>query len=398
MPEKEKILFVTDNFPPRLGGVANVSHLFCQSFPRGELSLIAPAAGKGGATGAGSKEAIREFDETQDYPIHRIFMESFGGNDLLTLLSLCNLSFHLLLRHWRDQYTHVCFGKSWPVGVSGLLLRLLRIPYAVYCHGTIELQHFSWIKETLRTKVLLNADCLIANCEYTKNFLIQNGASPERVVIILPKVDLPRYDVHVDVEAFKEKGGLAGKRVILTVGRLVPRKGHEQIIRALPQVLTKHPDAVYVIVSEGPCREKLENCARERGVAEQVIFMGRQDPLPYYHACDVFAMPSRDLEKEGDIEGFGIVFLEANACKKPVIAGKSGGMPEAVLHEETGLLVDPEDVAELANAINRLLGDAELAKRLGTAGYERVKGQFAPSRYAEEFRARALPLLRRAKN
>ena len=185
----------------------------------------------------------------------------------------------------------------------------------------------------------------------------------------------------VDPERFKPLDAAmvrSGRRVILSVSRLVERKGQDQVIRALPSVLVKVPQAEYWIVGEGPMRPSLERLAQELGLEEKVQFLGvlnSEQLVPMYNQCDVFAMPSKECQDSGHVEGFGIVFLEANACGKPVIGGRSGGMPEAIEEGKSGLLVDPENSRELADALTRLLTDSTLAAELGAYGRQRVLTQ-----------------------
>jgi phosphatidylinositol alpha-1,6-mannosyltransferase len=170
---------------------------------------------------------------------------------------------------------------------------------------------------------------------------------------------------------------LTGKRVIVTVGRLVDRKGHDMIIRALPKVLNDIPETVYLIVGRGPTEERLQALAREVGVENHIVFCGfvpEAELLAHYHAGDVFAMPNREVR--GDTEGFGIVFVEAGACGKPVIAGRSGGAVEVVAEGVTGFLVNPLDVHEIAETLTTLLQNRDLAARMGEAGRARVEQHY----------------------
>jgi phosphatidylinositol alpha-1,6-mannosyltransferase len=159
------------------------------------------------------------------------------------------------------------------------------------------------------------------------------------------------------------------------------------MIEALPLVLEAFPKTTYLIVGEGPQGSHLRTLVKTLGLEDNVIFVGqvKEDELgAYYAACDVFAMVSRDIPEKGDVEGFGIVYLEANLFGKPVVAGRSGGVPDAVLNEQTGLLVNPHDPQEVASAIVRLLRDPELAERLGTNGRNRVRDEFTGSAAADK--------------
>ena len=151
-------------------------------------------------------------------------------------------------------------------------------------------------------------------------------------------------------------------KVILCVGNLVARKGQDMVIRALPSLRQTIPDVTYLIVGEGPYRVPLDKLTLELGVRDRVIFAGRilVEELPdIYAISDVFVMPSRN--EECDVEGFGLVFLEASACAKPVVGGRSGGIPDAIEEGVTGLLVGPRDPEDIANALARLLSDGDLA-------------------------------------
>jgi len=178
-------------------------------------------------------------------------------------------------------------------------------------------------------------------------------------------------------------------RIILTVGGLVARKGHDMVIRALPRLRQTVPDVMYLIVGDGPYRTQLETLAVALGVQDHVIFVGKVpgEYLPdIYALSDVFVMPSREQLNVCDVEGFGIVFLEANACGKPVVGGRSGGIPDAIIDGVTGLLVNPHDPEDIANALARLLTDGDLAVRIGRQGRLRVASDFNWARLGRRVR------------
>ena len=175
-------------------------------------------------------------------------------------------------------------------------------------------------------------------------------------------------------------------KVILTVGNLVARKGHDMVIRALPSLRKRVPDVSYLSVGEGPYRSQLETLAVGLGVQDRVIFAGRAsaDDLPHLYAlCDVFVMPSREQQTAKDVEGFGIVFIEASACAKPVIGGRSGGISGAIVDRETGLLADPHDPKDISNVLSQILTDRNLGQQLGQQGRTRVAKNFTWSRIGE---------------
>jgi phosphatidylinositol alpha-1,6-mannosyltransferase len=160
----------------------------------------------------------------------------------------------------------------------------------------------------------------------------------------------------------------------------VERKGHATVIRALPDVLRVIPEAHYLIVGTGPVKEELEKLIIALGLEANVTFTGYVSDIELdslFQLCELFVMVSREIPEKGDIEGFGIVYLEANLFRRPVIAARTGGVPDAVLHEETGLLVEPNDPRETASAIIHLLKNPGLAQELGDRGHDRVLQEFS---------------------
>ncbi|MCX7018776.1 MAG: glycosyltransferase family 4 protein [Candidatus Sumerlaeota bacterium] len=171
---------------------------------------------------------------------------------------------------------------------------------------------------------------------------------------------------------------LKGRRVVLTVARLTPRKGIDVTMKAVAMLRDEFPGLAYLIVGDGPDEARLRALAAELGITEMTIFAGPTHyPAPFYHACEVFVMPNRQLD-DGEREGYGIVFPEAGLAGKPVIGGRSGGATDAIADGETGLLADPKNPATVAAAMRTLLSDTELAKRLGMAGRERAMRLSSP--------------------
>jgi phosphatidylinositol alpha-1,6-mannosyltransferase len=195
---------------------------------------------------------------------------------------------------------------------------------------------------------------------------------PEKITLIHNGVDTKRFTPGRKSAVLTDRHGLSGKKIILTIGRIVPRKGLDTVVRALPRILKQVPNAHYLIVGSGEYQPALKYLADKTGVADRVIFAGRvteSELVDYYRLCDVFAMPNRDMPG-GDTEGFGLVFLEANACGKPVVGGRAGGAVEAVIDGENGLLVDGWSIQDVADAITRLLTDTKLYQHLAERGLE----------------------------
>jgi len=263
-------------------------------------------------------------------------------------------------------------------GYLGLqLLRWFKLPFIVYAHGNEILGAIDsdWDKPRLALK---KAACVLANSRFTAGLLQTAGVAPEAIAVIPLGCDIDRFRPRTPPLQLRRKvlGDRARGPVILTVGNLVERKGHDMVIRSLPAVCQRVPDATYLIVGTGAYKERLNELAAELGVRDRIIFAGKvsDDELPdVYAMCDVFAMPSRARLAAHDVEGFGLVYLEAGACAKPVVAGRSGGIEDAVVDGFTGLIVDPSDARDIGQALIRLLTDSELRGRLGQQGRDRVR-------------------------
>jgi phosphatidylinositol alpha-1,6-mannosyltransferase len=201
---------------------------------------------------------------------------------------------------------------------------------------------------------------------------------------LTPGVDTDTFHPDVSGEEVRKKYDLSDRPTIVCVSRLVPRKGQDMLIRALPAVKKRVPDAKLLIVSGGPDRDRLAKVAR--GQEDDVIFTGSVpwESLPeHYAAGDVYAMPCRTRRQGLDVEGLGIVYLEASATGLPVVAGNSGGAPDAVRENETGYVVDGRDVPTIADRLVTLLTDRDLASRMGAAGRAWVEKEWRWDTQAE---------------
>jgi phosphatidylinositol alpha-1,6-mannosyltransferase len=224
----------------------------------------------------------------------------------------------------------------------------------------------------LRTALLHRVDAFVPVSTYTAGLLHERGVSPQRTHVVPNGTNPERFQPR-DGTPLREKLGLGDRSVLLTVGRLVPRKGVDTVLRALPAIAQDCPDVAYVVAGTGPDRARLERLADRLDVQDRVQFVGHvdHDQLPvYYSAADLFVMPAR--QDPPDVEGFGLVFLEANACGTPVIGARTGGMPDAILEGETGLLVPPDAPDALADAALRVLTNPNLARDLGQRGRHRA--------------------------
>ena len=290
-------------------------------------------------------------------------------------------------------------GDLYPPGVTAMILKkLFGLPYVVYCHGEEipQLDRFKY-QPLIRNRIYLNADTVIAASEFTRNNLMKLGVPEGRICKIVPGVDFARFRPMPRRADLIELYGLQGKTIILTVARLVPRKGHQAAIEAFAQVCHEFPDAHYLIVGRGPEEPRLRQMVQGAGLNQRVTFAGyvAAEQLPdIYNLCDMMLMANRQ-EEDGDVEGFGIVFLEANAVGKPAIGGRTGGAAEAIAEGYTGFLVNPDDPQEIAGILRRLLADSALREKLGTAGVQRVRSAFSWEARAKILRRVNLEILGR---
>ena len=260
---------------------------------------------------------------------------------------------------------------------SRIVSLLARIPRFVFVH------HDEFTRPTpysLLTNSIFRSSNLICVSNYTRSLVLDAGIPSRRTHVVFNGVDYQAISSFQNVRHHISHSQLESTfpdRMILTVCRLVRHKGIDRLIESLPRVLSKVPDAGLVVVGEGTERDRLETIAKNLGVDDRVKFLGRltdAEKFLCFERCDLFAMPSRETHGPAR-EGFGIAFLEANAFGKPAIGGNAGGVPDAVVHNETGLLVDPNSIEDIANAIVRLLQNPCEAHRLGENGRHRVQNE-----------------------
>ncbi len=367
----EKVLFLTIDFPPMSGGMSRHSLDVAQALKAIGVSLtvIAPACADEAVS---LKSAGISIERIQGLEPKKIF-DSYTRS--------CVAFFFKSLKFIFTRKAGLLFVNTWSVvGVAAFFLKkLFGVPYIVFVHGfDVFAPQKNRKTKGLMSLVLGNAAYVIANSNFTKK-LIEHIVQEGKVVVIHPVVGLSRFDQKRP--SLKERFG--SKEVILTVARLVESKGHESVIRAMVKVRALFPECKYVIVGEGPLELTLRALVQDLGLDTTVIFEKdvTDEILPaYYEACDIFVLTSREIPERGEVEGFGIVFLEAAAAAKAVIAGKTGGVPEAVIDGQTGILVDPLDIEGIAANIVRLLQDKGTREKMGNKGRERVARQFSLER------------------
>ncbi len=268
----------------------------------------------------------------------------------------------------RESIDCVAVSHVLPVGYAALLVRwLLHRPYVVFVHGldVLRAQKSLW-KRWWLSLILKNAGQVIANSEYTRSLVTRLSVPDGRSTVITPCLEkLP--------PAVETKR----RHTLLTLGRLVARKNHRAVIEALAELVERFPDVQYVIAGDGPERERLAEQVRKLHLESRVVFRGvvsDEERVQLFQECDIFVLPVISLGD--DVEGFGMVFLEAASFGKPVVAGRGGGVGEAVLDGATGILVDPQKPDALRSALTKLLSDSAYAERLGREGRTRVEREF----------------------
>lgn len=269
-----------------------------------------------------------------------------------------------------------------PIGYIALLFKFVfDVPYIVFTHGmdVLMAQKNFWKKFWLK-KILKNANIIIANSEFTRSEILKLGIKKEKTGVVYP---CPNPEIKII--QFNKK--TTNKKIILSVGRLIKRKGFDNVIRAMPKILKEIPGAIYLLVGSGPYKNELEKIRDKNNLKKNIIFVdgiNDKEMHAYYGMSDVLVMPSRRIDS--DVEGFGIVYLEAALFGKPSIAGKDGGMPEAVLDNETGFVVDGENPDEIANATIKLLKDNELREKMGERARKRVLEEFRWEKQSEKIK------------
>ncbi len=358
----KSLLISSTYFPPQVGGISALMRGAASALGPDEVSCV-----------TGVKAAPRRLPESgvRVYRRPGIFL----GNKVAQSLCVGAVLAELAVRE-RPRLLQVATVYD---GLPALMMsRVTGWPIVVWAHGneilSLRDESYSRPGQALRT-----AARVIANSRFTRQLLLDAGVREERIRIFHPRCDATTFTPGDPAAARASLGIAAEGLVILSVGGLVERKGHDMVLQALPALLGEFPTLQYLIVGDGPHRPTLEARAHRFGVMDRVRFEGRvpQEQLPdYYRASDVVALVSRHRDAEHDVEGFGIVFLEAAATGRPSVAGRSGGIEDAVVEGETGFLVDPASVEDTAAAIGRLLRDRDLAMRMGEAGRRRVVAGF----------------------
>lgn len=376
-----RCLVVANTFPPVHGGSAVVYDSLAR-FGRGRVSVLAP---RQDYRFGWPIRFWREFDRAAPFRVHRIhLLRTPLLSDDPSLLrriaaALQDLAIRIdLLRALRriartEGIGVVCIGELVASGwLAAVCRRLFGLHSVIYVHGEEISSRMDYDMDgKRRRRALAAADGIVAVSRFTRSALETTmGVPADKIALISNGVDLQRFRPRPRRADLLARYGLEGRRVLLTVGRLYARKGMDRVIESLPAVRRVLPDISYLLVGDGPYRPELERLATAHGVREAVVFAGAvpdAELIDHYALADAFIMANREMP-DGDTEGFGLVFLEANACGIPVIAGRAGGSVDAVSDGVNGLVVDGDQSPQIAAAILRLFQDDTLRERLIRTG------------------------------
>ncbi|MEW6415628.1 MAG: glycosyltransferase family 4 protein [Pseudomonadota bacterium] len=331
-----------------------------------------------------------EVDAVHPNTVHRLHLRRvpwLRPESLAMYLRFFFVSLGLALTH---RFDAIHAFRALPEGlVAWLVARLTFRPVVIYAHGEELTTWGRGGKYKAMRFALRHADRVIANSEHTRDTLFGMGIDPHRISIIYPGVDVTVFRPGLDTTGLRESLGIhPEEKLVFSVGRLSRRKGFDQMIRAVAQLRAEGIALRYVIAGIGEDADYLDGLIAEhnaQGIVHRIGAVSDADLPRWLNACDVFAMPNREID--GDNEGFGMVFIEAAACGKPSLAGDAGGTGSAVLHNETGLRVDGAAVDAVARALGKLLSDAVAAMAMGQRGWARTQRDFAWERVAEKTRA-----------
>jgi phosphatidylinositol alpha-1,6-mannosyltransferase len=344
------LFVVTNDFPPRIGGINYYVDQMMRRFAPGSVTVF-----------SSRHEGWEAFD--RDYP-HDVIRLDTG---MMLPTPGVRRRLHDELRARKPDV--VAFGATWPLAHMGpSITRKLGIPYIGFTHG---LELTGTLVPGLLGHIGRDAALLTAVSIWAQKALERSFGWEGRMELLPSGIDTDQFHPGVSDAVVRERHALGDAPVVCCVSRLVARKGQDMLIRALPQIAREVPEVKLLIVGSGPYDDTLRKLAAGTGVGDRVVFTGAAPyhELPaYFRAGDVFAMPCRLRWFGFDVEALGAVFLQGAAVGRPVIAGDSGGAPEAVIPGQTGLVVDPDRTGPMAEAITSLLLDPTRARAMGKAG------------------------------
>lgn len=359
---------VTNDYPPRVGGIQRTLEALVRRFPADRVAVLCPGA-----------EGAAGFDAQAPYRVFRQ-AETFLWPTRETARRV-----RAAVREFDAGV--VLFGATYPLALLGPSVAKAGTPYVAAAHGFEYWLSISPGTHALMRRATSRASRVAVMCSAFVARVVRT-AVPDGVPVsvMYPGADVQAFRPDLPVDELRDALGIGDRPLVVCVSRLVPRKGQDVLIEAMPAIRRHVAGATLLIVGEGPYRARLERLAAAAPEGS-VVFAGQvsEHDLPrYYRAGDVFAMPCRTRRGGLEVEGWGNVFIEAAACARPVVVGDSGGAREALVPGETGRLVDGSDVDEVAEAVGGLLADPARAEAMGRAGRARVERAFTWPRAAEQ--------------
>lgn len=389
------IVVLATDFKPMSGGIAEYLHNLWDEVARHQPVVVLTSVDPGGVTWNHNyrleqlprlpERRLGEKQRDGFLPFRKLntakyfYSLSRYGNKLISNLPI------------RERTSPEIFLGLWDTASHFWCRALQRagIRYSLHTYGAELVASLYGRLPSWRNEDIASAKQIIACSRGTAALVHSRFSRGFRVTVVNPGVNLrlDREKSKLRAEQLRSELGLSGDSILLTLGRLVPRKGVELVLRCLPELIVRFPDLHYVVAGDGPYKTELQKLTAELGLLGRVRFTGQTDePTKWglYELCDIFVMPNR-LMGGAEWEGFGIVFLEAALFGKPAVGGNNGGAPDAIVDGVTGLLVDPEDQRLLSAAVGRLLADHNLRRNMGRAAEERVRANCSWELVVSEF-------------
>ena len=364
-----RLLVLTELFLPTKGGTAVWAAEVYKRLGGKEIHIVTADV-----PGAASVDA------THPNTIHRLNLKRVPWLRPESLAMYARFFFKSLTLALTHRFDAIHAFRALPEGlVAWAVARLTLRPVVIYAHGEELTTWGHGGKYKAMRFALRHANRVIANSEHTRGTLLTMDVDAARITIIYPGVDVSVFRPGLDVAGLRESLGIRpDDKLVFSVGRLSRRKGFDQVIRAVAQLRESGVNVHYVLAGVGEDRDYLAALIQEYGLQAAVHMIGgvADSDLPrWMNTCEVFAMPNREIN--GDNEGFGMVFIEAAACAKPVLAGNSGGTGSAVLDRVTGVRVDGTAVGSVANCLGKMLSDTEESTEMGRRGLARAQNEFS---------------------
>ena len=363
-------LLITQDFPPVKGGVSTSLWNFFSYFPKKGSFVL-------------TSESIMKFNESPNIVRKKLFFSTgyFWPKWLPSF-------FHTLKFVKRYKIDLIQVGQILPFGTICLILRkFIAVNFITFVYGQdLLINTGRWFKMYLIKKILQKSKYIVANSNFTKQIVVSLGVDKEKIIVAYPCPKLQNTNIDSNnLKNFKNNHNLVNKRVVLTVGNLVKRKGHQSVISLLPRLIKKFPNLIYLIVGDGPEKRNIENTIKLLKLEKNVCLLGRvsDELLPLiYTVSNFFIMPIKNIKNiygnTIDAEGFGLVFLEAALYGKTSLSTISGGVGEAIINGKTGILVNQNNTNELYSAMLYLLQNQEKCTTLGLNAKKRLFNEFNP--------------------